>query len=405
MMRREKLTMAVQQYWSRLWLIVLAVVSFVLLVATALFYDRDIASMTHLTYTYENNFGAWWSGMLLLIGSVHAFDGYKLWKAQRTRLAQGWAAMSLILLILSLDEIGSLHEWIGFFLPGNVWLNILPFAVILLALFAFVFVTLWSNRDQRRALALLTLAIVCFAATAGQEYLEHYVEWEELERVTRGTRAAFEEGTEITGMLLIIAASIPNTQGIFRRGRIVASPVLEAPFSWREYVLPVALVLSPILAFVSVKWLNTDRGQPVNWLSSTLFMLTALAALRPFLRPDARATFWHWVLAGSALLASAFSTGLNNMMPYALAGLSTVMALAWLFVPAALKMRRRLLNAVALFVVGLSLLVQPESLMLYQMPALTGLLVYGVTTGLIERPARERAQPAFLERVNDQAPA
>src|SRR5690606_26477799 len=196
-MRRGGLTVSVRQHWSRLWLLALAVVSFVLLVATALHYDRDIGALAHLTYAHENNFGASRSGMLLLIGAVHAFDGYKLWKAQRSRLAYGWAAMSLILLILSLDEIGSLHEWVAVFLPGGPWLDVLPFAVILVALFGFVFVTLWSNRDQRRALVLLTLAVICFMATAGQEYLEHNVNWSELEWVSRGMRVAAEEGTEI----------------------------------------------------------------------------------------------------------------------------------------------------------------------------------------------------------------
>lgn len=404
-MRRGGLTVSVRQHWSRLWLLALAVVSFVLLVATALHYDRDIGALAHLTYAYENNFGAWWSGTLLLIGAVHAFDGYKLWKAQRSRLAYGWAAMSLILLILSLDEIGSLHEWVAVFLPGGPWLDVLPFAVILLALFGFVFVTLWSNRDQRRALVLLTLAVICFMATAGQEYLEHNVNWSELEWVSRGMRVAVEEGTEIIGMLLIIAASMPNTQGIFRRGRAAAQPILEAPFAWREYALPVVLVLAPILAFVSARWLDTERGQPVNWLSSTLFMLTALAALQPFLRSDARASFWHWVLAGSALLASASSTGLKNMMPYALAGLSAVIALAWLLVPAPAQRRQRLFNAGALLAMGLSLLVQPESWMMYQMPALTGLLVYGVTADLVQRPAAERVRTVSPERGQDIAPA
>ena len=50
----------------------------------------------------ENNLGAWWSGMLLLIGAMHAFDGFGDTDGQPAA-RRGWLGLSAILLGLSFD--------------------------------------------------------------------------------------------------------------------------------------------------------------------------------------------------------------------------------------------------------------------------------------------------------------
>ncbi len=389
--------------WSKLWLWGLIVVSIVVLAATVVFQELDIAQLSHLTLTQENNVGAWWSGILLLIGAIHAFDGYRLWKYERSRVARGWAALALALLILSLDEIGSLHERVELWLPGGAWLNVLPFASVVVGLFAYAVASLWPGRDYRRAAVLIVLAFLCFGATAFQDYLEHNEIW--MNMISRGVRAGLEEGSELAGMLLLIRAALPNTGGIFRRNMASRAPVLDAPFSWRRYLVPGALALSPVLAYASAGWLLDHRGHPAAWLASALYFLAAVAALRPFARTGTKGSLWHWVLAGSAALASASSTALNNMLPYVLAGLSLVTAGAWLLVPSAWAMERRLTAAGVLLGVAVLLLAVQTGYMLRLMPVLGGLLVYGVTTALIRQRVPERLPSEAGELAADKTRA
>lgn len=389
--------------WSKLWLWGLIVVSIAVLAATVVFQELDIAQLSHLTLTQENNVGAWWSGILLLIGAIHAFDGYRLWKYERSRVARGWAALALALLILSLDEIGSLHERVELWLPGGAWLNVLPFASVVVGLFAYAVASLWPGRDYRRAAVLIVLAFLCFGATAFQDYLEHNETW--MNMVSRGVRAGLEEGSELAGMLLLIRAALPNTGGIFRRNMASRAPVLDAPFSWRRYLVPGALALSPVLAYASAGWLLDHRGHPAAWLASALYFLAAVAALRPFARTGTKGSLWHWVLAGSAALASASSTALNNMLPYVLAGLSLVTAGAWLLVPSAWAMERRLTAAGVLLGVAVLLLAVQTGYMLRLMPVLGGLLVYGVTTALIRQRVPERLPSEAGELAADKTRA
>ena len=57
----------------------------------------------------ENNIGAWWSGMLLVLAAFFAFDGF-FNPDKPLGERRGWLALGFALLFLSFDEIASLHE-------------------------------------------------------------------------------------------------------------------------------------------------------------------------------------------------------------------------------------------------------------------------------------------------------
>src|SRR3546814_15579677 len=81
----------------------------------------------------EDNVAAWWSGILLLLNAFHAYDGYALWRERAPRMARSWASLSLLLVILSADEIGSIHERIGMIATAvsvSQWLALLPFGLV-----------------------------------------------------------------------------------------------------------------------------------------------------------------------------------------------------------------------------------------------------------------------------------
>ncbi|HSC15516.1 MAG TPA: hypothetical protein VLI71_10385, partial [Gammaproteobacteria bacterium] len=100
----------------RLWFCVLLTVSTGLLVATVLSYATEQRPLAFVLFWFglggEANIGAWWSGMLLVLAAFLAFDGF--FDANKPSAEQrGWLALGLALLLLSFDEVASLHEYLS----------------------------------------------------------------------------------------------------------------------------------------------------------------------------------------------------------------------------------------------------------------------------------------------------
>jgi hypothetical protein len=160
-----------------------------------------------LNLAQENNIGAWWSGSLLFLAGVHAFDGYQRHQtAGAAKLARGWLIISMLLIALSLDEIGSIHERVG--LRWSTW----PFLIVVLAAAAWAFWQLLVDPAERQRVVVMAIAFAFFASVAGQEYIEHAFEWSGW---VRRLRTGTEEGTELVGMLLLIRATMQNSGGVF----------------------------------------------------------------------------------------------------------------------------------------------------------------------------------------------
>src|SRR5690606_18405329 len=135
---------------------------------------------------------------------------------------------------------------------------------------------------QRRSVLLILLALALFGLTVVQEMIEVSQVWQQV--VTPGVRAGLEEGTELAAALLLIQAALPNTRGIFAPGRGRDTPVLDAVLAWRGGLLGLSLASAPVLAALTAAWAGDGRGRPADWLAMALFLLVALAALRPFFR-------------------------------------------------------------------------------------------------------------------------
>src|SRR5690242_4287984 len=91
---------------------VLVAVSAVLVVTTLIFRFRTrwFLWLAPLNLTEENVTAAWFSGMLLLTGSLLAADGYFRLRSTHFKAALAWWVIAGMLMVLSLDEIASLHE-------------------------------------------------------------------------------------------------------------------------------------------------------------------------------------------------------------------------------------------------------------------------------------------------------
>ncbi len=86
--------------WQALWLYGVIVVCILLVAAT-------LASIGPFNLRDESNFAALWSGMLLLLVAIHAFDGRAQHRTDNPVVGRAWLIISLILVTLSFDEIGS----------------------------------------------------------------------------------------------------------------------------------------------------------------------------------------------------------------------------------------------------------------------------------------------------------
>ena len=276
--------------WTRLLLASSIVVSIICVVATLfgteLEANRAIPSFIRsLELTAENTAGAWWSGVLLLVAAVHMTDGF-IGNASRGRLATGWLAVASVLVLLSADEVGSIHERVG------GWGEILPFALLLGAALGFGVLALWSSA-QRAAALWIAVAFLLFASVAGHEYLENSTTW----LSDHGDlRAMLEEGTEIVGMLILLRVGLANLR--------LPAATLGLLHAWKGTMLFVVLVAAAPLAYFTLAF-DDGRGYPSARLGSACFLRGGLAVARAAQQcGSTNLGLAHGTLAASCVLAS-----------------------------------------------------------------------------------------------------
>jgi hypothetical protein len=224
----------------------------------------------------ENNFAAWWSGILLLSSAVLAFDRFLTHRDGNRDLAVGWFCLSFILAALSADEIGSLHERLSYF-PAGMWRMLIPFALLFLGLFAVTARKFWTDPAHRRTLLWITVAFSLFGLVAIQEYIEHAIAWPaHLESL----RAGAEEGTELVAILLLLNVTL---EGAYDKRQ--QSNLFDAVAVLRKPIVVAGVFLCPPLAVLTATFPDLDtRGNPSDWVASAAFFLAAMAAVRHSLR-------------------------------------------------------------------------------------------------------------------------
>jgi hypothetical protein len=266
---------------GRVWLGSALAISALLMVATAAHLVLEPQGLLGqilrgLDLRYENNVAAIWSGLLLALGSAHAFDGYARKRPYDRGAALGWALIALLLLALSADEIGSLHER-AHHLGLGPWLPLLPFALFMSGLLAHALFQLWRTRTPRLDLACLVVGFAFLGSVALQEYIEHTVAW--TTSAQRMARALIEEGSELAGMLILLGVLARNTAGLVIP-RPAGRATFEAARMLRVPLVLVAVMLAPVLAYFTAVLSDQQRGHPADWAAAVLFLAAMLAAGR-----------------------------------------------------------------------------------------------------------------------------
>jgi hypothetical protein len=270
-----------------------------------------------LDLTNENLLAAWFSGTLLLLGSLHAADGFFRLRQKSFRAALAWCVIALMLLGLSLDEIGSLHERADEYLKMGAWLSFLPFFIVLLAGCAWSFLQLWATPSERRSVPGLIVGFAILVSVGGQEYLEHTLRWP---WYVVPFRSAFEEGSELLGTLILVCTMVHNSMGLFSTAHPPRKPAFSSVPALRWPIAIVGCLIAwPMAQLTAALDQPTVLGHPSDWVAAVLFAFAALLILSNWSQSSDSGRFpastIAWLCAASALCVQINPIGQSQAFP------------------------------------------------------------------------------------------
>lgn len=239
----------------------------VVLIATALGPYRAelpwLASLVvhQLRLQSENVIGVWYASMVFLGASLlFALAALRARQARaHTWSARGWGAFAAITALLSLDELGSLHERLGLMLDPFEhlgWIGVLavPGAIVVGGMVLFAAKV---AREEPAVAALVALGAVLLATVPVQEWFEVHVGRDPV------VGAVLEEGTELAAALLFVAAGLLKLPAS-------GHPRLAAPRCGWTVVAAAVVAAAAVGAVASARALAflPDRGglgEPAHW--------------------------------------------------------------------------------------------------------------------------------------------
>lgn len=238
----------------------------------------------------ENNLAAWWSGITLLLAAILAFE-------KHDSKNKAWLIVAFVLAILSLDEIGSIHERVGIW---KGWSGMLPAGCLLLGLFGYAILKIYKDKDSKINAIYLLIAFSIFCSVAFQEYLEHTLNWKPW---MRGLRVGLEEGTELLGTFFLFLAVLSKDK---------ISPILSnrllpkaATLINLKSLFLIALVIHIVGCYVMTRFFDPfHRGNPMNWYPTAICFCVFLVCAWHSILSDQSKKFWWQTLTLACLLSS-----------------------------------------------------------------------------------------------------
>jgi hypothetical protein len=399
---------------ARVWYFGAAAICALLVVATALQVlvtqsGPAARLLNHLTLSWENNLGAWWSGMLLAVVSLHAFDGYVRLRGSKPLAARGWSMLAAVLLFLSFDEVGSLHERLGDLggpPPLREWSLLLPLGAVLGAMCLRALALLWQADGERWKVWSIGAGLFLLSSAAPQEFLEHRIHWQT--DAAKAIRAAMEEGTELLGMLVLLRVAMANTAelayGTFASGRTAFAALHEL----RRPLVAIGLALAPALALGTSALPDQILGHPADWLAAVAFLAAGLVLCRPLLIDDRGVATWEtWLAGGLCCLGSVTAVAISplkvvglgpvhgSLRMLVLMAISIMVAAAWSCLQDG-RGRSYAVGAVVAGALAAALLPLTNLVLLYYLSQLLGVVVYWANSGVVQEAERGRASPLHV---------
>lgn len=275
---------------------------------------------SQLNLASENVAVTWYSSMLLFTAGVFALLCYlssvQTSVSTRKWFLPGWVFIAMMFFLLSLDELGSIHENAGRLsgldiLGDNSWESVLaiPGIVVVTYLFAFGWIHL---RKYPLTFGLMAVGTSLFATVPFQEHLEFALipEGVDPENYARPIYLVLlEEGAELFGSLAFIASMIVYLRANSHDHSMTTLHVSGTTFHRTLWIATVTLCLVLLFFHFFAPALQDDDGIAVNWFPSVMVMFTGVLYA---LAPDTKSKIF--VLIYSSLLSCYFGANFYPLL-------------------------------------------------------------------------------------------
>ncbi len=229
MAKRGQRNCTIFSQWYWIWL-----VSAFFVGVMVVFFFIDYPGWFHFAYrgvslSHEMSYAVWWSGICLFlagivfarVGAIAQETGTKPWV---------WYVLSLAMIALCFDEVGSLHETVA---RVGGWWGLLPFALVFAVAFSLTLFQLLRHKPTRQAAVLIVIGISIFVAVAGLEALEHDLGFQH--NFWRRVRLVGEEAIELVAMGILITSGLIAMKRLgdgdrrFLNATVVVENILDYP--------------------------------------------------------------------------------------------------------------------------------------------------------------------------------
>ena len=217
-----------------------------------------------LSLAHEMSYATWWSGICLLLAALLMYEQF-LSSSHISRLS--WLILALAFTVLSLDEIGSIHErlhWI------ERWPEIKFFLYLMLIVLVVSVFTLYLKKETRKTAIIILAGFGLYFIAVLFELLEQlstFPVW------AAGLRLGAEEGAELFGTFLVLVGIMLHKEP---SGQSEILSVLPEPKKLKGLltIVIVSLIIHISLCYLLPQQVDLSRqGNPLVWLPMVVFFL------------------------------------------------------------------------------------------------------------------------------------
>lgn len=246
----------------------------------------------------ELNLATWWSGMMPLLAALVAYEHAS---HAKDRVRVGWMALAATFAVMSLTEIGSIHERLDDALT-------LLFILLLASLFLLAVTRLWPQQELRSVVLITVVAMGLLAITTLQEHAKGFGTF--LDDIPLMS-VALEEMVEVLAyMFMLVAATVGRPaadRGATDHSLLPAPHRLAGAF---RLVLALAAVHLAVALFLMPGIDIGQQGDPAVWFPAAAFLGLFLVHWQAHRSATGGSLeLWRalWALGMSALMVSAVS--------------------------------------------------------------------------------------------------